>query len=104
AYHAGGPGKLALPDLTVREAPGGSARVAKVDLTLELWATANGWAGAFEYATDLFASQRVARLVGHWTTLLAALAETDAATAVTALPWLTAAERTQVLTAWNRTA
>jgi amino acid adenylation domain-containing protein/FkbM family methyltransferase len=103
AYHAVRPGGLMLPGIDVREGDGSGARIAKVDLTLELWPQADGWGGSLEYATDLFSRRRVVRLLGHWTTLLQGLSEAHGESAVDSLPWLTVAERTQLLTTWNST-
>jgi non-ribosomal peptide synthetase component F len=92
---------LHLPALTlapVEVAPG----IAKVDLLLIVSETGDGrLVGAFEYATDLFDAATVARMAGHFTTLLSAIAA-DPAAAVATLPLLTAAEYRQ-LTAWNDT-
>jgi len=69
-----------------------------VDLTLEL----SGNRGCFEYSTDLFDAATIARLAGHFETLLtAALADPDGR--LSDVPLLTPAERNQ-LEAWNATA
>ncbi|HZF13819.1 MAG TPA: amino acid adenylation domain-containing protein, partial [Thermoanaerobaculia bacterium] len=72
--------------LTLRELPGGSA----------------GLVGDLEYSSDLFHRTTVARLVGHFQTLLAAaVAAPDRPLAE--LPLLSAPERAQLLTEWNDT-
>lgn len=43
---------------------------AKFDLFLELAETPEGITGYFEYSTDLFAAETIARMVGHFQTLL----------------------------------
>ncbi|RKI43813.1 amino acid adenylation domain-containing protein, partial [Corallococcus sp. AB049A] len=73
------------------------------DLTLSLAESPEGFEGWLEYATELFDADTVARLAGHFLVLLeAAIAAPD--TSILQLPWMTAGERHQVLTAWNETA
>jgi amino acid adenylation domain-containing protein/non-ribosomal peptide synthase protein (TIGR01720 family) len=93
---------LHLPALTLTPVEV-AAGIAKVDLLLTVSETGDGrLAGAFEYATDLFDATTVARMAGHFTTLLTAIAA-DPAAPVATLPLLTAAEHRQ-LAAWNDTA
>ncbi|WP_223765871.1 non-ribosomal peptide synthetase/type I polyketide synthase [Corallococcus sp. AS-1-6] len=73
------------------------------DLTLSLAESPQGFEGWLEYATELFDADAVARLAGHLRVLLEA-AIADPRTPIHALPWMTDAERHQVLTAWNDTA
>ncbi|HEY0604611.1 MAG TPA: amino acid adenylation domain-containing protein, partial [Herpetosiphonaceae bacterium] len=92
---------LQLPGVTVTGI-GGSARQAKFDLTLTLTEHEDGLRGSLEYATDLFAADRIERMVAHFGTLLAAgVAQPDLP--ITTLPLLTAAERQQLLVEWNAT-
>ncbi|NNB91872.1 non-ribosomal peptide synthetase/type I polyketide synthase, partial [Corallococcus exiguus] len=73
------------------------------DLTLSLAESPQGFEGWMEYATELFDAGTVARLAGHFRVLLeAAIAAPE--TSIHELPWMTDAERHQVLTAWNDTA
>lgn len=85
----------ALPpgwSVTLREV---ATHTAKVDLSLELEDREEGVAGWFEYSTDLFEPNTIARLAGHWQTLLAgAVADPDRR--ISALPLLTPAERAYV--------
>ncbi|MCX4744333.1 amino acid adenylation domain-containing protein [Kitasatospora sp. NBC_01287] len=76
--------------------------VAKFDLTLTLVETGDGLDAAVEYRTDLFEAATVRRLVGHFQTLLAAIAERPTA-ALSELEMLTAAERQQIVIDWNAT-
>jgi amino acid adenylation domain-containing protein len=78
--------------------PGGTA----FDLTLSMGETAEGLVGELAYRTDLFDAGIVARLAGHYQTLLAA-AVTHPDRRIGALPLLTEAERRQVLLEWNPT-
>lgn len=78
-------------------------RTAKFDLTLELWETADGMEGWFEYATDLFEPATIERLGMNLSTLL------EEIVAIPELPidqytLLTAAERHRLLGEWNSTA
>ena len=85
---------LALAPLAVED------ETAKFDLTLTLFEADGCVRGNLEYASDLFERATAARLAGHFQTLLAGAATVPAAR-LGELPLLTAAERRQVLTAWN---
>ena len=82
------------------EAASGAARL---DLFLYLWEESGGLAGGIEYSTDLFDGDRMTRLLGHYETLLMALAA-DAGRCLAELPLLTAGERHQLVVDWNDTA
>ncbi|HXO20610.1 MAG TPA: amino acid adenylation domain-containing protein, partial [Thermoanaerobaculia bacterium] len=67
-------------------------------------AAAGGITVVWEYATDLFDAATIDRMLGHYRTLLAALAEEERlGRRLSELPLLTAPEREQ-LRDWNRTA
>ncbi|MGA9883687.1 MAG: amino acid adenylation domain-containing protein [Candidatus Acidiferrales bacterium] len=92
---------IGLEGLTV-ESLIADARTAKFDLTL--FATDCGdniWLEA-EYNTDLFDDDRIARMFGHYQTLLQSVAA-DVETRVSELPLLTDGEKEQ-LQNWNGTA
>ena len=73
------------------------------DLAVHLWDRQSGFDGGIEYATALFDPGTIARLAGHFTTLLeAAVHEPD--TRVDDLPLLRPHERQRVLVGWNGTA
>ncbi|WP_256081503.1 amino acid adenylation domain-containing protein [Massilia sp. YIM B04103] len=76
---------------------------AKFDLTLYLGEDDQGITAIFEYSTDLFADETIARLIGHWQTLLQSIAASPDAP-VTRLPLLPPRERALLLTEWNDTA
>ncbi|MHA6757540.1 amino acid adenylation domain-containing protein [Streptacidiphilus sp. PAMC 29251] len=76
---------------------------AKFDLTLNVMETGDGLRAALEYRTDLFELGTMERLVGHFQTLLAAVAVAPGAR-LSELEMLTAAERQQILVEWNDTA
>ena len=73
---------------------------AKFDLTIYLTESAKGLSATWQYNTDLFDEPRIARMAGHFRTLLDAIAATPDAT-LSELPLLTLAERHELLTAWN---
>ena len=70
---------------------------AKFDLTLVMVDTEEGLKGIFEYNTDLFAPATIKRMVGHWQVLLEAIT-TNPDLDVNLLPFITAAEKQQLLT------
>ncbi len=76
---------------------------AKFDLTVSMAETATGLSGTFEYNTDLFDRQTVARMMEHFRTLLGGIAEAPGQR-LSRLPLLTEAERRQLLVEWNATA
>jgi surfactin family lipopeptide synthetase A len=92
---------LALPDLTATpvEVESGTA---KFDLTVFVTAIEEGLQTTVEYNTDLFDAATIARMAGHFQTLLAGIVA-DPDQRLAALPLLTDAERAQVA-AWNATA
>ncbi len=75
----------------------------KFDLTLFMTEEGQQLGGALEYNTDLFDTTTIERMIGHFETLLAAIA-IDPALPVSKLPLLTGAERRQLLVEWNATA
>jgi aspartate racemase len=74
----------------------------KFDLNLQLAEKAEHIEGYLEYSTDLYEAGTAERLVGHYQMLLEG-ATADPGRRVSELPLLTAAERHQLLTEWNRT-
>ncbi len=76
---------------------------AKFDLSLFLREREDGLAGAFSYRRDLFDATTVHRWLGHFETLLEALAG-DVPAPLAELPLLGEAERAQLLSEWNDTA
>jgi len=75
----------------------------KFDLTLKLSETQHGMMGAVEYATDLFETTTIERLIGHFQTLLKGIT-THPEAHLSTLPMLTEPERQQLLIEWNDTA
>ncbi|QSJ14342.1 amino acid adenylation domain-containing protein [Nostoc sp. UHCC 0702] len=74
---------------------------AKFDLTLALEERPDGLLGAFEYNTDLFAADAIARMVGHFQTLLKGIL-TNPDQPIGELPLLTQPEWQQ-MQLWNHT-
>ncbi|MFO1432623.1 MAG: amino acid adenylation domain-containing protein [Candidatus Competibacteraceae bacterium] len=93
--------RVNLPGLTVtfinEDLP-----VAKFDLTLTLQDKAEGFIGAWEYNTDLFAPATIERMTGHFQTLLEGII-TDPEARIAQLPLLTEAEQRRLLLEWNNT-
>jgi amino acid adenylation domain-containing protein len=74
--------------------------IAMFDLSLAVWDEAQGLRCEIEYNTDLFDRATIARLIGHYRTLLeGVVANPDQPIAT--LPLLTAAERQQLVVDWN---
>ena len=90
-----------LPGLTV-EVQDIELAAAKYDLTLELRERAGQLVGWFEYDNELFEAETIARMAGHFKTLLEA-AVVDPGWAVAELPLLSEEERRQVIETWNAT-
>jgi amino acid adenylation domain-containing protein len=75
---------------------------AKFDLSLEMQENADGLQGIFEYSTDLFKQETIARLCNHFQVLLEAImAHPDYR--IGELPLLTKQEKKQILVDWNTT-
>ncbi|HKC12183.1 MAG TPA: amino acid adenylation domain-containing protein, partial [Vicinamibacteria bacterium] len=92
---------LELPGLSLQALdvdPGGS----RFDLTLFVTETPGGLRVTMEYNTDLFGQERIARMAGHFQSLLAG-AVTSPDQRLSELPLLSAGERERVLEAWNDT-
>ncbi|WP_147451557.1 non-ribosomal peptide synthetase, partial [Corallococcus llansteffanensis] len=95
-------GTLEVPGLTLRMLEVDTA-TARFDLGLVLAETPDGLRGVIEYSTALFDRDTMVRLAGHLRVLMeAAVASPDVP--LSQLPWLTPAERQQVLVDWNDTA
>ena len=79
-----------------------SNETAKFDLTLALEEQDDELQGVFKYNTDLFDASTIARLIGHFQTLLGAIAA-NPNQPLSTLPLLTKPEQQQLLTGWNQT-
>jgi amino acid adenylation domain-containing protein/thioester reductase-like protein len=74
----------------------------KCDLLLQLTETPEGLSGYFEYRTDLFEKETIARMVGHFQQLLKEIVA-DLNQSITQLSILTPVEHDQLLAQWNYT-
>ena len=77
---------------------------AKFDLVLEMSEedSSGGMRGKFEYSVDLFDAATIARMIGHFQLLLAAIVANPDQD-VTTLSFITAQEQAQLLCSWNAT-
>ena len=75
---------------------------AKFDLTLGMQNTGNGLVGVWEYNTDLFDHSTIARMAGHFVTILGAIVA-NPSERIDQLPMLTAVEQHQLFVEWNDT-
>ncbi|HVR99443.1 MAG TPA: amino acid adenylation domain-containing protein, partial [Thermoanaerobaculia bacterium] len=93
---------LEIQNLRLRPVSG-AGTTAKFDLELSLGEWNGGLRGAVEYATDLFDTATMDRLLVHYESLLTAAVATPELMA-SELPLLSPAERHQLLSEWNDTA
>ncbi|MEH2077957.1 MAG: amino acid adenylation domain-containing protein [Nostoc sp.] len=92
---------LELPDVTLT--PQFIERgTSQFDLTLAVWDTKEGLIGSWEYNSDLFEPDTIARMTSHFQTLLAAIIANPNQT-IAELPLLSQQERHQLLVEWNDT-
>ena len=75
---------------------------AKFDLALDLADRPEGLSCRFEYRTDLFGAETIARMTGHWQTLLEGIVA-DPSRPIAEVLLLTEVERQQLLVEWNET-
>ncbi|MCP4654549.1 MAG: AMP-binding protein, partial [bacterium] len=92
---------LEMPELTMSPMAT-EAATTKFELTLSLQESGNRVYGSLAYNTDLFDATTIRRLVTHFERLLAGIAA-DPERRVGEVELWSAAERHQVLTAWNDT-
>lgn len=79
-------------------------RFAQMDLALHLYAQPDGaYVARFQYCTDLFAAETIARLSRSFVRLLAEIVR-DPRQRISAIPILTDAETNQLVHEWNQTA
>ena len=95
-------GSLELPGLTLSPVAQGGAGIAKYDLTLNVTESAEGlWLG-WEYNTDLFEADTIARMAVHFKRLLSSLVSQPEESVFKA-EMLSDQERHQLLMEWNDT-
>ena len=93
------PALLPAWSVTAEDLKTGAARF---DLSLELEDRPGGLLARCEYSSDLFEEATIARMAGHWQTLLEAVVA-DPGLRLSELPLLSASERHQLLVEWNAT-
>ncbi|EPX57243.1 Long-chain-fatty-acid--CoA ligase [Cystobacter fuscus DSM 2262] len=95
-------GQLQVEGLTLREVEGSESQTAQFDLTLALTEVNGALQGAFEFNTDLFEQESIARMARHFQALLkAAVQQPDKS--ITALPLVDEQQRREILEGWNGT-
>ncbi|MEL6456425.1 MAG: AMP-binding protein, partial [Cyanobacteria bacterium J06623_5] len=92
---------ITLPGLTFQRLPQ-TVTTAKLDLSVDLYETADGIVGGFEYNSDLFKPETIQRMVCHFQTLLSSIAK-NPDRPIAELTMLSEAEVQQQLVEWNRT-
>jgi amino acid adenylation domain-containing protein len=92
---------LHLDQAQSRPVPMGTG-TSKNDLTLNIEAAAESWDCKFEYATDLFNAETIARMARHFAELLRSLTD-DPGQPISRLQLMPEPERHQILVEWNRT-
>ncbi|WP_223210642.1 non-ribosomal peptide synthetase, partial [Microcystis aeruginosa] len=93
--------EIELTGLTIDSFPL-EVEIAKFDLTLSMQNTETGLMGVWEYNTDLFNSETIERMNGHFLTLLEGII-TNPSEGISQLPLLTKVEQQQLLINWNNT-
>ena len=73
-----------------------------LDIGFHLEESSQGLHGSVEYSTDLFEAETIARMAGHFQTLLEGIVR-DPERRLSQLPLLTEGERQQLLVSWNDT-
>ncbi|MBW4511501.1 MAG: amino acid adenylation domain-containing protein [Scytonematopsis contorta HA4267-MV1] len=91
---------LELPGVTLTPLQEIHPGTAKFDLALSMEETETGLIGTWEYSTDLFEDQTIARMAGHFQTLLEAIVA-NPKDRIENLPLLSATERQQLLAVGN---
>jgi amino acid adenylation domain-containing protein len=90
---------IELPGLTIKPVNVDSG-TAQFDLSLNVWERGSVLTGHLGYRTDLFGADTIKRMLAHFQTLLASIAN-QPGQRVSALPLLLDDERRQLLHGWN---
>jgi amino acid adenylation domain-containing protein/non-ribosomal peptide synthase protein (TIGR01720 family) len=94
--------ELELPDLKLSPL-GVETQTAKFDLTLSMDTKDRGLVGIWEYSTDLFDADTIARMTAHFQTLLESIVA-QPEQSISQLSLLSSAEQQQLLLEWNNSA
>jgi len=101
-YLTGFPNDIRLPGSTLQLLRGERIS-AQFDLTLTVNDEKNGLDCAIEYNTDLFREETIARMSGHYLTILRAVVENEALN-IRSIPLLSEQENKLMIGQWNNTA
>ena len=101
-FQPAGPSDLGFDGLTVQSSEIGSG-AAKFDLSLSMWETGDEIMGALLYHSELFDEATIARMAGHFQTLVAEIIS-DPDRPIARLALLSAVEQRALLTEWNQDA
>ncbi|AOX00333.1 hypothetical protein BJP34_13495 [Moorena producens PAL-8-15-08-1] len=93
---------LDLPGLKAEAIKLDTGATREFDLELHLWDHPEGLSGLCLYSSDLFKTETIQRMLGHFQTLLQGVIA-ESSQAIGQLPLLTPAERQQLLVEWNQT-
>lgn len=93
---------IKLPNLEISQIVSFDNGSARFDLEMHLWESPGGLRGDVVYSTDLFNSDTIQRLIGHFKTLLGGIVS-NPQHRVAELPILTADERQKILIEWQQT-
>lgn len=93
---------IKLPNLEISQIVSFDSGAARFDLEMHLWESPEGLRGDVVYSTDLFNSDTIQRLIGHFKTLLGGIVS-NPQHRVAELPILTADERQKILIEWQQT-
>jgi amino acid adenylation domain-containing protein len=91
-----------LPGLTIQDMPLPLEETVRFDLELNCQEVGGSLEGIWSYSTDLFDATTIARLAGHFQTLLQAIVA-NSKMKIGELPILSPTERHQLLVEWNNT-
>ncbi|MGA9378658.1 MAG: condensation domain-containing protein, partial [Phormidium sp.] len=94
--------ETSLSGLKIQNFPLSTDVKVRFDLEVDFREVPEGLEGIWCYSTDLFDSNTIERMTGHFLTLLKAIVE-NPSQPVSQLPILTAAEQQQLLVEWNNT-
>ncbi|ASS75459.1 hypothetical protein CIG75_11045 [Tumebacillus algifaecis] len=95
------PSSLAMHSLTLHPEPIDPG-TSMFDITLMFYDTERGLSGEWQYNSDLFDAETVARMIGHFTTMLQAIVD-NPDQLLHALPLLPQEEQQKILSDWNQT-
>jgi amino acid adenylation domain-containing protein len=93
---------IKLPNLEISQTVSFDSGSVRFDLEMHLWESPDGLRGDVVYSTDLFESETIQRLIGHFQTLLEGIVS-NPQQRVAELPILTEIEKQKILIEWQQT-